>query len=108
MKLQRIINFQTVEKFLLNELQKVIGDSGIVKSSLAKETDIKEYYIEFVPRQMESFDYSAYWKSEIKRKIPYIDFNFFYHYGFSSGTIRIKLSLRDLRKMKLEKLKIYE
>ena len=84
-----------------------IGNIASGKTSFLNAL-IKEYYIEFVPRQMESFDYSAYWKSEIKRKIPYIDFNFFYHYGFSSGTIRINMSNQDIRKMKLEKLKIYE
>jgi len=91
---------------MINKVQNIIGNYGKVKEigDVYDITISKSYYIEFYSEFDGRFDYKEYWRLEIKKGLPNINFELFYHHGYNSAKLCIKKSLREERKLKLEKL----
>ena len=91
---------------MINKIQNIIGNYGKVKeiNDVYDITISKSYYIEFYSEFDGRFDYKEYWRLEIKKGLPNVKFELYYHQGNLSATLCIKKSLREERKLKLEKL----
>ena len=75
---------------MINKLQNIIGNYGTVKEAKDVDTTIsKAYYIEFSTQYDNRFDYSEFWKLEIKRELPNINFDLYYHYGYKIGRAHV-------------------